>query len=121
MDPFRLCLALGPVAVHLLLLGAVNVSRRPLLVSGGNVVFTGEGEPKEGNQGSRSFIANKGTVAYIGVVHNASVAQSAQVLKTLGMDNALNLDDGGSTALWSGGYQDGPGRNIPNAILFVRK
>lgn len=31
---FRLCLALGPVAVYLLLLGAVNLSRRSLLVSG---------------------------------------------------------------------------------------
>jgi len=34
MDPFRLCLALGPVAVYLVLLGAVNLGRRPLLVSG---------------------------------------------------------------------------------------
>jgi hypothetical protein len=34
MDPFRLCVALGPVAMYLLLLGAVNFSRRPLLVSG---------------------------------------------------------------------------------------
>jgi hypothetical protein len=34
MDPFRLCLALGPVAMYLLLLGAVNLARRPLLVSG---------------------------------------------------------------------------------------
>jgi hypothetical protein len=34
MDPFRLCLALGPVAMYLLLLGMVNLSRRPLLVSG---------------------------------------------------------------------------------------
>ena len=34
MDPFRLCVALGPVAMYLLLLGAVNLSRRPLLVSG---------------------------------------------------------------------------------------
>ena len=34
MDPFRLCLALGPVAVYVLLLGALNLSRRPLLVSG---------------------------------------------------------------------------------------
>jgi hypothetical protein len=34
MDPFRLCLALGPAAVYLLLLGAVNLARRPLLVSG---------------------------------------------------------------------------------------
>ena len=34
MDPFRLCLAVGPVAVYFLLLGAINLSRRPLLVSG---------------------------------------------------------------------------------------
>ena len=35
MDPFRLCLALGPVAVYLLLLGSINMFRRPFLVSGG--------------------------------------------------------------------------------------
>ena len=34
MDPFRLCLALGPVAIYLLLLGLVNLGRRPLVVSG---------------------------------------------------------------------------------------
>jgi hypothetical protein len=34
MEPFRLCLALGPVAVYVLLLGAINLSRRPFLVSG---------------------------------------------------------------------------------------
>jgi hypothetical protein len=35
MDPLRLCLALGPLAVYLLLLGAINLTRRPMLVSGG--------------------------------------------------------------------------------------
>jgi hypothetical protein len=34
MDPFRLCLALGPVAMYLLLLGAVNLRGRPLVFSG---------------------------------------------------------------------------------------
>jgi len=34
MDPFRLCLALGPVAVYVLLLGTINLSRRPFLVTG---------------------------------------------------------------------------------------
>jgi hypothetical protein len=34
MDAFRLCLAFGPVAIYLLLLGAINLARRPLLVSG---------------------------------------------------------------------------------------
>jgi hypothetical protein len=33
-DPFTLCLGLGPVAIYLLLLGAINLSRRPFLVSG---------------------------------------------------------------------------------------
>jgi exopolysaccharide biosynthesis protein len=58
---------------------------------------------------------------YIGVVHNVTVAGMARVLKAMGMENALNLDSGGSVALWSGGYKVGPGRNLPNAILFVRK
>lgn len=34
MDPFRACLALGPLAIYLLLIGAINLSRRPFLVSG---------------------------------------------------------------------------------------
>ena len=34
MDSFRICLALGPVAMYLLLLGAVNLARRPRLASG---------------------------------------------------------------------------------------
>ena len=93
----------------------------PLLVFNSSVVFGGDGDPKKGSRGSRSFVGNKGSVAYIGVVHNATVAEVGHVLKALGLDNALNLDSGGSTALWSSGYKAGPGRNIPNAILFVRK
>lgn len=34
MDPFRLCLALGPVAIYVLLVGTINLFRRPFLVSG---------------------------------------------------------------------------------------
>lgn len=97
------------------------IANRPLLLMGGNIMFSGEGEPKEGSQGSRSFVGNKGSTVYIGVVYSASVADSAKVLKTLGLDNAINLDDGGSTALWFGGYKAGPGRNIPNALLLVKK
>ena len=97
------------------------LANQPLLLSGGNVVFGGSGDPKQGSKGNRSFVGNKGSTAYIGVVHNATVGEVAQILKAMGLDNALNLDSGGSTALWSGGYKAGPGRNIPNAILFVRK
>lgn len=97
------------------------LANQPLLVSGSQVVFGGDEDPKKGSKGSRSFVAAKGSNVYIGVVHSATVAESARVLQILGMENALNLDSGGSTALWYQGYKAGPGRNIPNALLFVRK
>jgi hypothetical protein len=97
------------------------LSNYPLLISGGNVVYGGGGDAKFAQVGPRGFIANKGSTVYIGDVLNATMTDNAKVLKALGMDNAMNLDEGGSTALWSGGYKLGPGRNIPNAILFVHK
>ncbi len=97
------------------------LANQPLLVSGGKVVFGGGSDPKQGSKGSRSFVGSSGSNGYIGVVHNATVAEVARVLAKMGIQNALNLDSGGSTALWSGGYKVGPGRNLPNALLFVRK
>lgn len=97
------------------------LANQPLLLSGGNITFGGDGDPKKGEKGTRSFVGSKGSTVYIGVVHNATVAEVAYGLKALGLENALNLDSGGSTALWFNGYKAGPGRNIPNVILFVRK
>ena len=34
MDPLRLCLALGPLAVYFAFMGAINLVRRPILLSG---------------------------------------------------------------------------------------
>lgn len=97
------------------------LANQSLLVSGGKSVFGGDGDPKKGSKGNRSFVATGQGNVYIGVVRNASVQEAASVLEKMGMEGALNLDSGGSTALWSGGYRVGPGRNIPNAILFVNK
>jgi len=97
------------------------IANRPLLVLGGSVMFGGGGEAKEGIKGNRSFLGNSGNIAYIGVIHNATVADAARVLFTMGIKNALNLDSGGSIALWAGGYKVGPGRNLPNVVLFVRR
>ncbi len=98
------------------------LSNYPLLVNNGNVVYSGGGDAKYAPKAARTFVANKGNTAYMGIVFNATMQESANVLKALGMDNAMNLDQGGSTALWyGGGYKAGPGRNIPNALLFVRK
>ena len=97
------------------------LSNYPLLVSGGQVAYSGGGDPKFAPKGPRDFIGVKGSTVYIGMISNASMGDAAKVLKALGLENALNLDEGGSTALWYGGYKAGPGRNIPNAILFVHK
>lgn len=97
------------------------LANHPLMVFNNQVVFGGNGDPKQGSKGPRGFVGATGNTVYIGIVHNATVAEAARVLNKMGIQNALNLDSGGSTALWSGGYKAGPGRNIPNAILFVQK
>ncbi len=97
------------------------IANQPLMVHNGNLLFSGGEDPKQTSRGNRSFVGSKGSKVYIGVVHGASVAQAAKVLHTMGLENALNLDSGGSTALWSSGYKVGPGRDVPNAILFVRR
>lgn len=93
----------------------------PVLTFNGGVDYSGSSDGKLTSKGGRSFVGFTGSTVYIGVVHNATVAEVAQVVHALGIHNALNLDNGGSTALWSGGYKAGPGRQIPNAILFVAR
>lgn len=97
------------------------ISNFPLLVLDNQIVYGGSGDPKFNSNGPRCFIGAKGNTAYIGIVNNATMNDSAHVIKTLGITSAMNLDEGGSTALWYGGYKQGPGRSIPNAVLFVRK
>lgn len=98
------------------------IANYPLLVAANNINFTeNPNEPKFGDKGPRTFIATRQGKVYIGVVRNATMGESAKVLHALGMDEALNLDEGGSTALWFDGYKIGPGRNIPNAVLFIKR
>ena len=97
------------------------IANHPLLLKDGRIVFGGDSDPKLNSKSTRSFVGATGSTVYIGVVHNASVMEMAHVLATLGISSALNLDDGGSAAFWSGGYKVGPGRNIPNAVLLIRK
>lgn len=97
------------------------IANHPLLVFNNALVFGGDGDAKHNNKGGRSFVGVTGNMVYIGVVRSATVLESAKVLFALGIHNALNLDDGGSTALWSSGYKAGPGRGIPNAILLIRR
>lgn len=97
------------------------ISNYPLLLLNGEIKFGGNDDQKQSSKGNRSFVGATGSTVYIGVVFNASVSEAAQALKALGLNHALNLDNGGSTALWSGGYKVGPGRDLPNAVLFVKR
>ncbi len=98
------------------------IAMQPLLVFGNQIAYGGSDVAKYSQKGTRNFIAGKGNSAYIGTIYNATMNDSAHVLHTLGVENAINLDEGGSTALWyNGSYLAGPGRTIPNAVLFVRK
>lgn len=97
------------------------IANRPLLVLDGNDQFGSGGEDKEIIRSNRGFLGSSGNMAYIGVVHGVTVVEMAKVLQSMGIKNAINLDSGGSTAFWSGGYKDGPGRDLPNVVLFVKK
>lgn len=67
---------------------------------------------------TRGAIAVKGNTLYLIQVYGATVPDSANVLKTLGVDHALVMDGGGSNAMiYENEYKIGPGRGVPNAIL----
>lgn len=98
------------------------IANYPLLIAGGNNVYGGSSDGKLTSKGPRGFIATKGGKVYIGYVLGATTADQAVVLKALGMDQAINLDEGGSTALWVGGkYIEGPGRDLPFGVLLVKR
>ena len=101
------------------------VANYPGLVDGGQVIV--ESEPRledsqrtvKGRRGAFGFSADK---FFLAVAENATVVDLAWIMKSLGADYALNLDGGGSAALVYGGvYKVGPGRLLPNALVFVRK
>lgn len=70
---------------------------------------------KKDNSGGKGFI-------YLIVSRSSTVADLAEILKVMGMDYAINLDGGYSSALfYYDEYMFGPGRNIPNLIMFAEK
>lgn len=67
----------------------------------------------------KSVPNSKGKI-FLVVARRSTVVDLAEALKSLGVDYAINLDGGYSSALfYHDEYMIGPGRNIPNAILFT--
>jgi len=76
---------------------------------------------KQRAKGTKGGIGIRGNIVYLVVAGSVDMLDLAHIFKSLGASYALNLDGGGSVALWYGGYKVGPGRNLPNAIIFANK
>jgi exopolysaccharide biosynthesis protein len=97
------------------------ISNRPRMVDEGkNRLIDWELDDKQKSEkSSRNALGYKDGKIYLIVVRNATVPQLAEAVKAMGMEYALNLDGGYSSALfYNDEYMIGPGRDIPNAIVF---
>lgn len=67
----------------------------------------------------RNAIGYANNTLYLVVAYKATVPDLGEIMMALGSEYAINLDGGGSSALmYDGEYIVGPGRAIPNAIVF---
>lgn len=71
-------------------------------------------------KGNRGGLCVGGTEVMLIVAKKATVPDLAHIMQSLGCDNGINLDGGGSSALFNNGYKVGPGRKLPNAIILTR-
>ena len=108
-------------SAHQATLGAA-ISNYPSLVENGIVIVESEERLAETNptvKGLRGGIGMNDQNFFLVIAHAATVTDLAYVMQTLGAQDALNLDGGGSAALlYDSAYKVGPGRQLPNAILF---
>lgn len=99
-------------------------SNGPAFIDDGSYVLTDSEIDKLDNKSrytktNRGGFGMKGSKAYLVIAKKATVPDLGLIMKALGMRYAINLDGGGSSALWyRGGYRVGPGRDLPNSIVF---
>jgi hypothetical protein len=106
--------ARGPVSA--------GISNFPLVLQNGVPLdVSADIDANQAKRGTRGAIAVDGTYVYLAVIASATVPEIALVMRALGARDAMNLDGGGSAAMWIGGqYVVGPGRQLPNAILLLK-
>ena len=99
-----------------------GISMFMLLLQGSAVLdISAEQTAKQQERELKGSLGTDGTYIYLVVVENASLVESQYVLQALGVQDALNLDGGGTAAMWiDGAYTVGPGRLLPNAILLTK-
>ncbi len=99
------------------------IGNKPALIfNSANIVGTQELDDNQRTVKSyRGGVGIKSNKVYLVVASSATVIDLANVMESLGMEQAMNLDGGGSAALYyQGFYKVGPGRNLPNAIIFKK-
>ena len=95
----------------------------PLLVTGGQTTIEDKNltSYQKDVKGPRGMLGIDGSNVYLAIVSNANLYDAAETMKVLGATNVLNLDGGGSSALYvNGQYKVGPGRRLPNAVVLVK-
>ena len=100
-----------------------GISNYPTLLKNGDVVIdSGKLTSYQKDvKGARGAIGVGDSNLYLAIVTNATVMDAAYAMKALGAKDALNLDGGGSSALYlNGSYIVGPGRSLPNAVVLVK-
>src|SRR5262249_24803912 len=100
-----------------------GINSEPRLVENGAVVLNEPAlDPGERTaKTTRVGIGLKEDTVYIVAAHSATIPDLAAVMQAMGLDYAMALDVGSSTGMYyDGEYKVGPGRNVPNAIIFKR-
>jgi outer membrane murein-binding lipoprotein Lpp len=97
-----------------------GIANQPGLVyNGRNIVGNYSLTSAQKIRGLRGGVAVKGSTVYLINARNVTVPEFAKIMVALGVTHALNLDGGGSSALYyRGSYKVGPGRSLPNALIF---
>ncbi len=99
------------------------ISNFPPLILFNNQVNSDENSQSlaQKSRNLKGALGVNGTDIFLVVASGVSITDLATVMQSLGATHALNLDGGGSSALYiSGAYKAGPGRLLPNAIVLVK-
>jgi hypothetical protein len=100
-----------------------GISNYPTLLDDGEIVINTSKltSYQKDVKGPRGVIGVGDSNLYLAIISNATVVDAAYVMKALGAKDALNLDGGGSSALYiNGSYVVGPGRSLPNAVVLIK-
>lgn len=71
---------------------------------------------------SRGAVGLKGQTLYVVTIQGATVQDLGHAMVALGLDNAMNIDAGGSSGMvYKNSYKLGPGRAVPNVLVFIEQ